>query len=299
MIKSKPQRLNLDIAGSIAELQAMMEEFRLRRDIYKILFRGKGLEFESFRDFSPDDDASDIDWKSSSRAQKLLVKQYREERDLKIVFCVDVGSNMILGSGKKLKCEFVAELAVSFANLVIGANDRIGFLLFSEKINNYIDCKGGTKQLELFIDLLSDSKNYGGKSTIDGALDFVLTYLDSSINSIIFISDFLNVSEETEKKFELLNSRFETILIRVRDILDITLPDVHGEVILEDPSSHEQIVLNPKVAKKTYEAYAFQQAAVVEEMFKKSGSDYLDLITNKSFAIPLAIFLKDRLEKKT
>jgi len=218
---------------------------------------------------------------------------------LKIVFFIDVGGNMILGSGKKLKCEFTAELAVSFANLVIGANDRIGFLLFSEKTTNYVDCKGGNKQLELFIDLLSDSQNYGGKSTIDSALDFALTYLDNSINSVIFISDFLNVSEETEKKFESLNSRFETILIRVRDVLDITLPEVHGEVILEDPSSNEQIVLNPKIAKKTYEAYAFQQAAIVEGMFKKSGADYLDLITNKSFAIPLAIFLKERFEKKT
>ena len=84
----KQSRLDVDIPSSITEFKSIMKEFRLKKDFYKILFRGKGLEFESFRDFSPDDDASDIDWKTSSRARKLVVKQYREERDLKIFFLV-------------------------------------------------------------------------------------------------------------------------------------------------------------------------------------------------------------------
>src|SRR3972149_6381710 len=96
------KRLNVDVAGSITELQAVLKEFRLRRDIYKILFRGKGLEFDGYRDFSPDDNAEDIDWKATARSQKLLVRRYKEEREMKIMFLIDTGTNMVFGSTEKL-----------------------------------------------------------------------------------------------------------------------------------------------------------------------------------------------------
>jgi len=291
------RRLNVDIPGSISEFLSIMKEFRLKRDIYKV-FRGKGLEFDSFRDYTQDDDASAIDWKTSSRAQKLIVKQYKEERDLKIVFLIDVGSSMVFGSNEKLKCGFVAELVAAFAKLIMDANDRVGFFLFSDNVKYFIEPKNGDRHFQFFIDVLTNAKTYGGVTNIDKALDFSMRYLDKSISSVILISDFLKVSGDTEKKISLLSHQFETVVIRVRDMLDITLPDVDEEVILENPMTGEQVIVNPKVAKKTYERYAWEQAKVVEEIFKKSEADYLDLITNKSFSIPLAMFLKERLEKK-
>src|SRR3989344_6225949 len=135
--------LNVNIADAITEFQSVMKEFRLRKDIYRIIFRGKGLEFEAFRDFTPDDDASDIDWKTSSRARKLLVKQYKEERDLKIMFLIDVGSNMIFGSGQKLKCEYITELVAAFSKLIMDSSDKVGFFLFSDELKHYIKPKSG------------------------------------------------------------------------------------------------------------------------------------------------------------
>jgi len=290
------KKLNVDIAGAISELQAMLKEFRLKKRIYKMFFRGKGLEFEGYRDFSPDDDANLIDWKTSSRAQKLLVKQYREERDLKIMFIIDVGLNMVFGSTEKIKCEFVTELVAAFSKVMLNVNDRIGFILFSDTINHFVDCQGGEKQFQIFMETLSNSLNYGGTTNIDQALDFALDHLDKSISAIIFVSDFLKITKETEKKINLLSSKFETIAIRVRDPLDITLPKIEGEIVLESPATHQQMIINPNVAKKTYEKYALEQGKIVEKIFKKTGVDYLDLITDKSFAVPLAIFLKERME---
>jgi len=291
-------RLNTDIPGAITEFKAIMKEFRLKKDIYRILFRGKGLEFESFRDFSPDDDASDIDWKTSSRAQKLVVKQYREERDLKIFFLVDIGSNMVFGSQNKLKCEFAAELTSAFANLILESNDRVGLFLFNDKATHFIPPKNGKKHFQLLVDLLTKTDTYGGVTNIDNALDFAMRYLNRSINSVILISDFLKISNETEKKISLLSHQFETVLIRVRDPLDLTLPSVEGEITLENPLTGEQVIVNPKVARADYEKFAREQAKVVEGIFKKSEADYLDLITSRSFAIPLALFLKERINKK-
>lgn len=289
-----PQKLNVDIAGSISELQAMLKEFRLKVKIYKMFFRGQGLEFESYRNFSPDDDAKNIDWKASSRAQKLLVKQYIEERDLKIMFMIDVGSNMVFGSTEKIKCEFITELVAAFSMVMLHANDRIGFVLFSDTIKHFVDCEGGEKQFQIFVDHLSNGSNYGGTTNIDKALDFALNYFDKSISAVVLVSDFLKVTKETEKKLSLLSNKFETIAIRVRDPLDITLPALEGEVVLENSATRQQVIINPHVAKRTYERYALEQGKIVENMFKQSEIDYLDLTTDKSFAAPLAIFLKER-----
>lgn len=296
MQQNQERKLNVDIAGAIAELQEMLKEFRIKKEIFKLFFRGKGLEFETYRDFTPDDDASMIDWKTSSRAQKLLVKQYKEERDLEIFFMVDVGDSMVFGSTPKIKCEFATELAAAFARVLYSQNDKIGYVLFSDTIKHFDNPKGGEKQFSIFVDHMTKGINYGGTTNLDFALDFALDNFKKTTASVIIISDFLNVTGETEKKLGLLASKFETISIRVRDPLDITLPDIEGEIVLENPGTHDQIIINPKVAKATYEKYAAERGKIAEGIIKRTQSDYLDLVTDKSFAVPLAIFLKERIE---
>ena len=74
------------------------------------------------------------------------------------------------------------------------------------------------------------------------------------------------------------------------------MPDVNGEVVLEDARTHSQVIINPEVAKKAYEKYAYMQGEMVREIIEKSETDHLDLITDKSFAEPLAVFLKERIQ---
>jgi uncharacterized protein (DUF58 family) len=297
-MEKKNKRLNVDIAKSITELESMLKEFRLKKPIYKMFFRGKGLEFDGFREFTPDDDASMIDWKTSSRAQKMIVKRYKEERDLNIIFIVDVGENMVFGSSEKLKCEYVTELVAAFAMVMLNENDKIGFVLFSDRINNYVPAKGGKKQFQIFTELLSNTSTYQGISNLDLALDFSIKSLPKNTSAIILVSDFLRISENTNKKLALLCNKFETIAIRVRDLLDMTLPDINKEIILQSPITGEQVLVNPAIVKKSYERYAALQGKKVREMFEDNNLDYLDLITNKSFAPSLSMFLEDRLQNK-
>lgn len=297
-LKKNEKRLNVDIPLAITEFKSVMKEFHLKKDIYKILFRGKGLEFEAFRDYGPDDDASYIDWKASSRAQKLLVKQYKEERDLKIVFIIDVGSNMVFGSQEKLKCEYIAEIVGAFSRLIMDEGDQVGFFIFSDKLKYFIKPKRGEKHFQFFVDVLSRASTYGGVTNIEGGIDFAMKYLDRSINSVIFISDFLKFGNQTERKINLLAHLFETIVIRVRDPLDFTLPNVEGEIAIENPESGEQVIVNPRVARASYEKYAHEQARFVQKSIEKSEADFLDLVTSKRFAVPLALFLKERVLKK-
>ena len=126
-------------------------------------------------------------------------------------------------------------------------------------------------------------------------MDFATNYLDDSVFSVIIVSDFLNVTKETEKKLGFLAHKFETIVIQVRDPLDITLPEIEGEIVLENPSTSGQVIINPRITKNAYEKYASEQEKIIKQIFEKSGVAYLDLITNKSFAPPLAVFLEGKM----
>ena len=289
------KKLNVDIDGSVNEFKAMLREFNLKRK--RIVFRGSGLEFDGYRDFVFDDDASDIDWKASLRAQKLLLKKYKEERDLKIMFIIDVGSNMVFGSTEKIKCEFAAELIAAFADLILTSEDKVGFFLFSDVITHLVDPKGGSKQFQLLVETITNGENYGKQSNLDQTLDFAMNYFTSAINSVILVSDFLSATVETQKKLTYLAHRFETIAIQIRDPLDITLPEIGGEIVLES-SGGKQVIVNPKIAKNVYEKHVVEQQTLIDNIFSKSQVDHLSLITDKSFAPPLAQFLKQRIEEK-
>lgn len=289
-------KLNVDVPKAITEFEAAAKEFELKEKLYRIIFRGKGLEFDKYRDYSFDEDASNIDWRASLRANKLIAKQYIEERDLNIVFVVDVSENMLLGSADKLKCEYAAELIASLAHLIVNSNDRVGYILYSDRINKFMPPKGGNNQFWLMVDMLSDPSTYGGSSRFDVVLDFLLEYLDESIDAVIFVSDFIKVREKSLNDLFLISHKFESIGIMVKDKLDKTFPDVDREIVIEDPRTGEQILINPKKIRNIYEKRAFELEKEVKGIFKRSDVDLLELMTDKSFAFQLAEFLNERVK---
>lgn len=292
------RELNLDIAEGISELQELMKEFLAKRTIYKLLFRGKGLEFDSYRDFSPDDDANDIDWKASMRSNKMLVKQYVEERDLSIMFVVDVGDNMVFGSSQKLKCEYAAEVCAALAYLMVNSGDKIGFVLFNKEIKKFVLPANGLEQFYLFVDELSKPENYGGESRVEDTLNYLVENLDDSISAVVLVSDFVKVKLKNDKVFNIFGSRFETMAVMIKDLLDMTFPETKEEVILENPSTGEQMIVSPSIARKIYEKNAREQEEGVRKVFDESEIDSVILTTEKKFAFPLSEFLKERVEKR-
>lgn len=292
------RRLNADIPGSIAELQAAMKEFLLRHRLYRILLRGKGLEFETFRNYAPDDDATAIDWKASKRSNNLMVKQYRDERNLKVVFIVDVGENMVMGSQKRLKCEYASEVVGAFSHLIITTGDRVGYILFSDKVKDFVKPSGGTMHFHRFVDTLMTASTYQGASDVNAGIIYALDYLKSNIDSVVIVSDFTSLTEKSKKNLTLLASRFETVVVSVRDPLDYTLPDFTGEVVIQDPNTGQQLLVNPKIARQAYEKLAMEREEILRKVCLKSDIDLLELSTDQPFVPSLSAFLKGRLRKK-
>ncbi len=291
------RRINADISESISQLQAVAKEFELKIKLYRTLFRGKGLDFDGYRVYSPDDDSVNIDWKASTRANKILVKQYIEERDLKIFFIVDVSDNMVFGSTKKLKCEYAAEFVVAFSHLIMNFGDNVGLILFNDGIVNVIQPKKGKRHFDLLVDCITTSNNYGNKVDFGNMLNFFIDSFGKSVNSVILVSDFIRVNKELEGKFKLLGQKFETLAVMIKDPLDKTMPDVSGELVIEDDYSGEQILIDPSIAKKNYEKNALEQELLVENIFRNGNIDLLKLNTNESFVFKLLEFLRERIMK--
>ncbi len=291
------KKLNVDVARAISDFEDAVKAFQLKEKIYRIIYRGKGLEFDSYQDYTQDQDASNIDWKASLRASKPITKRYKEERDLKIVFIIDVSENMVLGSTKKLKCEYAAEMIAALAHLMIVSNDNVGYALFGNKIKDYVPPKKGLNHLYGFIDRLSDPMTYGGASNISEAYEFALEYLDKSIDAIILVSDFIKMRKDNIKQLYLLSYKCETTAFMIKDPLDKKLPNVNKEIVIEDPATGQQLLVNPKIAGRIYEKYAIEQENLVKNIFLRTNIDLLSLTTDKNFVIPMAEFLRARGEK--
>jgi uncharacterized protein (DUF58 family) len=288
------KKLNLDIPGAVSEFEMLIKKVLPRNIMYKFLL-SKGLEFDGYRDYTQADEASNIDWKASVRGKRLLMRKYIEERDLKFMFIIDVSDNMVFGSTEKLKCEYAAELSAAVAHLMLTTGDRVGFVLFSNKVLEIRIPKLGTKQFDIFAHSLSDPLTYGGVSDLNKVLEELIETLDRSTSLVFLISDFVKVDENHKKNLETLANLFETVAVIIRDPLDKGFPALNKEVIIENPETGEKLLINPKVAKGVYERNALNQLNSVKQIFRDFNIDFLELLTDKPFSPEFAGFLKERI----
>jgi len=288
------QKLNLDIAEAVSQLETLLKRVLPKNIMYQIVL-GKGLEFDGYRDYTPADDADLIDWKATVRGGRTLIRKYIEERDLKFTFLVDVSDNMVFGSTEKLKCEYAAELAAALSHLILVNGDRFGFVLYNDKIVSRRVPELGNKQFEIFVSELSNPLIYNGVSDLNNILEPLANDLDRGTSMIFIISDFIKVDETYQKNLEALSSLFEVVAVIVRDPLDSHLPMINNEIVIENPETKEKLLINPKIAARIYEENAFKQLSLVKKIFQNNNIDFLELSTEKYFAEEFAAFLKERI----
>ncbi|MBI4141814.1 DUF58 domain-containing protein [Candidatus Woesearchaeota archaeon] len=261
---------------------------------YQSSFRGKGLEFETYRSYMPDDDASLIDWKATARSDDVLVKKFVEERNLNVYLLVDISSSMLYGSSTtKLKVVYAAELAASLCYAVLKAQDSVGFGLFSDHIQASATPMLAPHQFYKLCNSLMNAELYGGAYNLGNTLEEVFGFLpDKSV--LIIISDFIGFSKGWEQKAKVAGKKFELVGIMVRDIYDRTLPPDEVNLLVESPFTDEQVLINPSELRRKYELHAKEEEEYIKSVFKKSNGDLLTLTTDKPFVKPLLTFFKYR-----
>ncbi len=210
---------------------------------YLSAFKGQGIEFAEVREYIPGDDVRSIDWNVTARNRTPFVKKFNEERELTLMIACDVSASQNFGSLEKFKQETAAELAALFAFSALKNSDKVGLLLFSDKIELFVPPKKGKKHiLRLIRELIAFEPT--GKGT-DIAL--ALTTLNKVIKRqgiLIFISDFLADVNSFTQPLQLAARKFDFIPVILTDPLERKLPRIFASLDVQDPETGERKFLS-------------------------------------------------------
>lgn len=263
---------------------------------YLSIFKGQGIEFAEVRQYIPGDDVRSIDWNVSAKTGSVFVKKFNEERELTLLIACDVSASLMFGSLGRLKSEIATELAAVFAFSATHNNDKVGLLLFSDKIELYIPPKKGRRHvLRIIRELLAFTpKNKG--TDISLALDSI-NHLTRRGGIVVLISDF-KTEQNYSKSFKLTARKFDVVPVIVEDKLERNLPKARVFLSLEGLEEGGQTLLN-LASKKTAEITQKHQKELDEAklLFTKSGLEYIMIQDGEKISDTLVKFFKRRARK--
>jgi len=291
------RELKVEIALLIKKIEALTKRLVQTRTMgeYVSVFRGAGLEFDGYKEYSTDMDASTIDWKASIRVRQLLVKKYREIRDLQVYFVMDVSESMVFGSTDKLKNEYAVEFILSLAYTILGAGDSVGLVTFSDNIMTKFKAAKGTNQFYKMAKVLIDPTLYGGGYNLEIAEEFILNFVARKNSVVIIVSDFYGMQGNLwKKRLKLLSAKFDVICLVVRDPRDKFMIDEVRNVIMEDPYTGERLLVDSAYIKERYESFTRKQDKELFALFKDANVDAVELPTDQLLLSVLTDFFKVR-----
>ena len=254
------------------------------------VFRGKGLEFEKFREFAPGDDASMIDWKASLRSWKMLVKVYTEEQNKDIVFAMDTSASMVYSSFGKMKCEYAAELVASLSYALAESGDNIGLAMFSDHVRTYLRPGAGNKHHHAILQELKNPKNYDGNFDFEKSLMQIASLMTRKTMILLF-SDFIGLKHNWERVITTLSEKYEFIGFCILDPADLRLPEQEEQVVIAHPYAQREMIVDPGNIAQEYELHNRQRLRHLETVFTKTVNRFLVLVTNRDFKRDVERFL--------
>ena len=276
----------------VIELRARRLVDNLFLGQYHAVFRGRGIEFDELRLYSVGDDIRSIDWKSYARTGQPLVRRYREDRDLTVLFAVDVSASHAVGAQERSKGELAAELCAVFALAAIRNHDRVGLLLFASAPERYVRPAGGSVHvLRVVREVLSARPQTKG-TDLGAALEY-LTSVQRRRATLFVISDFL--TEGYDRALRAAAQRFEIVAIRVREPLDGELPEA-GIVRLADAESGEvyEVDSDDAAVREAYAARLRDLDRDRERLFGELGIDEIRVVVGEDYVRALLDFFRRR-----
>jgi len=267
---------------------------------YHSVFKGRGMDFDEVREYSPGDEVRTIDWNVTARAGRAFVKKFTEERELTIFLMVDISASGNFGSGQMAKRDLAAEVASILAFSAIRNSDKVGLILYTDRIERYLPPKKGRRHvLRAVRDILYHEAQGIATDTVK-ALDFVNHVLHR--RAVVFlISDFETSAEPEAARAALrraarqTNRRHDLIAIHIEDPREQELPDV-GIIALEDAETGEIIELDTARAavRKRFRELSLERARRLKSDLRAEGVDTVQLQTDTPYIPPLQRFFKAR-----
>ena len=307
------------MATDVKELMAKVGKIRIHTNKliddqlsgdYHSTFKGQGVEFDEVRPYIPGDDVRTIDWNVTAKTGQPYIKRFSEERELTILFMVDVSGSQGYGSVRRSKMELAAEVTALLALTAIRNQDKIGLILYSDQIVKYIPPrKGRDSVMRLVREVLAAEDDAKGGTDIAAALKF-LNGVQKRRAVVFLVSDFLAsragangeaVSSPLryEKLLRATARHHDMVCVPVSDPAESVLPDV-GLVELEDPETGELVLVDTSSAavRRRFAAQAEAENESLRRFFRKTGIDTLPIDTARPYIDEVRALFKRRARKR-
>ena len=279
--------------------QVKLIELRTRRLVnsvfsgeYRSIFKGQGMEFAEVREYQPGDEVRSIDWNVTARMRRPFVKRYIEERELTLMIAVDVSGSEQFGTVARFKAELATDLAAVLTMSAVRNNDRVGVLLFSDRVEHFVPPRKGRRHaMRILRDVLVHEPR--GKGTdIGAALDFLRQLLRQ--HAIIFLLSDL-AADGLERPLKLLAQRHDVVVARIDDPTEHRLPNL-GLARFVDPETGETVDVDTsdRAVRASYEAAMTGERAVIQQMLRRLAIDEIPISTREGYLEPLLRFFRAR-----
>jgi len=286
--------LEQDLVKRIKEIQLKAKSLvtDLLSGEYHSAFKGQGISFAEVREYIPGDDIRSIDWNVTARMNVPFIKEFQEERELTLFILLDLSSSQNFGSSERLKSEIATEIAAVFSYLSLKNNDKVGLILFTDKVEKYIPPKKGRTNIWKIIQQILTFSPVNKKTDISVALDFLLR-VTSKKAIVLLISDF--IFSDYQQKIKIASRKHDLIAVRISDLREKNIPSV-GLINLEDSESGEKFLLDTynKFFTKNFSGQIAQEEKKMKDFFKSAKIDYLEIDTQTSYINTLLAFFRRR-----
>jgi len=259
---------------------------------YKSVFRGRGMEFDEVREYQPGDDIRTIDWNVTARSHVPHIKRFAEERELTVMFVVDVSASGAFGSPGQSKLDMVIELAAMLMFSALKNNDKVGLLLFCDEVLHYFPPRKGKAHVLHMIRELVSTKPVARTTNLAEALDY-LNRVQKRKAVVFLISDMLGPN--AKQSLAVANQRHDLTAVTVSDPREHELPDV-GFLRLVDAETGQIVELDTrsKAVRQRFKDQAEQRVERLSNELSRSGVDELPIRTDVDYLASLHRFFRMR-----
>ena len=259
---------------------------------YHSTFKGRGMTFSEVRQYQFGDDVRNIDWNVTARYSEPFVKVFEEERELTMMLMVDISGSELFGTQEQFKNEVVTEIAATLAFSATQNNDKIGLILFSDKVELYIPPKKGRSHVLRIIRELIEFEPESKQTNLSEALKFMQSVMKKK--AIVFVlSDF--IADDYHHTMKIVAKKHDVTGIRVYDKREQDIPNI-GMVQMLDEETGELMLVNTssKKVRQNYTKFYHEKAFYYYESFTKSGAGAIDCCVDESYVKKLLGYFKRR-----
>ncbi len=282
-ILKKVQRIQIVANRSVNDLLAGQ---------YRSMFRGRGMEFDEVREYQPGDDIRTIDWNVTARAGLPFIKRFSEERELTILFMVDVSASGAFGSGSQSKLEVMIEMTALLMFSALKNNDKVGLMLFASDVHSYYPPRKGKGNVLRLIREMLAVEPVCSETNMESALLY-LNKVQKRRAVVFLISDFQN--EASRNALAMANGRHDIVAITVSDPREESLPQV-GFISLQDAESGEVVEVDTRhpTVRQMFASQAAERRENLTSGLRRAGVDQLQVSTTEPYSTSLRRFFESR-----